>query len=398
MSLHRIPEVVNELVIPTLGRSFHLGILYDYRNDCLLPNVTVWKDKKLKEVNITASEVVPRFDIITDLLPAEALGVEGSLKLSYLGGLIKENDVSGSAKYLYNYKSSKRQARVAIRYKYISHTKRVNQEVIQSDQYSTLSSEHVGTHIVTGISYGAEAIFVIDQEVADCKKYQQIYEELREKATQFCKALNKQCYVDLPQLPESTVTYFGDIPPQEKISTFQDVAKFAETLPQLSGKDSHNVIPKIAYLYPLNMLNSDTFHRDLSANTISTGLVGQIENIGQHLHDIEIRCNSLMNTDVFQYFIGIQEQLLMFSDILSKYKCNFFEQLRVLLPKIRGGQEEEQQLEKLCEKYLISQLNCEVLSSWIDGKECEVSFVAKCLEELQQVPGKINYCMLSNND
>ena len=387
MSLHRIPEVVNELVIPTLGRSFHLGILYDYRNDCLLPNVTVWQDKVLKEAITTTSEIVPQFDIITDIPPVDTLGVKGSLKLSYLGGLIKENDVSGSAKYLYNYKSSKQQARVAIRYKYISHTERVNQEVIQSDEYCTLSSEHVGTHIMTGVSYGVEAIFVIDQEVADCEKYQQIYEELQEKATQFCKALNKQCDVDLSQLPQSTVTYFGDIPSQEKISTFQDIAKFSETLPQLSGKD---VIPKIAYLYPLSMLNSDTFHHlDVSTHAISTGLVSQVENIMQHLHDIEIRCNSLMKTNVYKYFIGIQEQLSMFSTRVSKYKSYFVKQLAILLPKIRGGQEEERELENLCETYCTSQFNCKVLSSWIKEKECEVTFVSKHLEELLKIPGKI---------
>ena len=383
MSLHRIPEVVNELVIPTLGRSFHLGILYDYRNDCLLPNVTVWQDKVLKEAITTTSEIVPQFDIITDIPPVDALGVEGSLKLSYLGGLIKESDVSGSAKYLYNYKSSKQQARVAIRYKYISHTESVNQEVIQSYQYSTLSNEHVGTHIVTGISYGAEAIFVIDQEVADCEKYQQIYEELQEKAAQFCKALNEQCDVDLLELPageELTVTYFGDIPPQRKISTFQDVAKFCKNLPE----NNSSLVPKQVCLHPLSELNSGMFpHLDLCI--ISTHLVSQVENIIQCLHDIEIKCSNLMNTNVYQYFIGIQEQLSKFFAIVSAYKDCFVKQLGVLLPKIRGGQEKEQELEKLC---LNSHFNCEVMSSWIEEKLCEITFIAECLETLHHVSGQ----------
>ena len=376
------------LEIPTLGRPFRLGIVYDYCSDCILPDVTLWHDDVLKEVITKTSKEVSQLDIITDTLPAEALGIEGSLKLSYLGGLIEESHISGSARYLYDYQSSK-QARVAIRYKYISHHEEVNHEQIPNDQYYTLSKESGGTHIVTGISYGAEAIFVIDQEVADCEKYQHIYEGLQEKASHFCKALNEQCDVDLLELPaaeELTVTYFGDFSaPQRKISTFQDVAKFCKSLPE----NNSSLVPQQVCLHPLSTLNSGMFnHLDLSAKIISTHLVGQIENVMQHLHDIESRCNSLIKTNVYEYFIGIREQFSMFISILSKYKHNFVEQLAILLPRIRGGKEEERALEELCEEYLTSCINCEVLSNWIEDKECEVTFVAECIEELQHVPGK----------
>ena len=369
--------------IPTLGRPFRLGIVYDYCSDCILPDVTLWHNNVLKEVITKTSKKVSQFDIITDILPAEALGVEGSLKLSYLGGLIKESHISGSARYLYNYKSSK-QARVAIRYKYISHYEEVNHEQIPNDQYYTLSKEDGGTHIVTGISYGVEAIFVIDQEVADRKKYQQICEGLQEKAARFCKALNEQCDVDLLELPaaeELSVTYFGDFSaPQRKISTFQDVAKFCKNLP----KNNSSLVPQQVCLHPLSELNSGMFpHLDLCI--ISTHLVRQVESIMQCLHDIEIKGSNLMNTNVYQYFIGIQEQLSKFSSIVSAYKDCFVKQLGVLLPKIRGGQEKEQELEKLC---LNSHFNREVLSSWIEEKLCEITFITECLETLHHVSGQ----------
>ena len=383
------------LKIPTLGRSFSLGILYDCRSDLPLPNETVWCENALKKASTKASEAVSQFDIITSDIPSvDALGVGGSLKLSFLGGLIKESDVSGSAKYLYSYKSSKQQARVAIRYKYISHTERIDQKLVPNYQHCTFSSEVVGTHIVTGLSYGAEAIFVFDQEVADCKKYQQISKELEEEAIRFCNALNEQCDVDLLQLPmvqESKVSYFGDIQAQEKLSTFPDVARFCKNLPDLFiGKNNHNLFPKQAYLHPLSMLEGGTFH------CLDSGLVSRVQTIIQHIQHIEIRCKGLMETNISQYFIGIQKQLLKFSTIVSKYKQDFVEQLANLLPKIRGGQEEDRELENLCEKYLTSEFNCEVLSNWIEDKECEVTFVAECIEELQQVPGTF-YCALVQN-
>ena len=310
------------------------------------------------------------------------------MKLSYFAGLIEESDVSGSAKYLYNYKSSKQQARVAIRYKYISHTESVNQELVPNDKYCTLSKEDVGTHVVTGISYGAEVIFVIDHEVADYKNYQQISKELQKEAAQFCNALNKQCNVDLPQLltiEESTIKYFGDFPQIVNISTFQEVAKFCKNIPKLfRGENSPNLVPKQVYLHPLSELNSGMFpHLDLCI--ISTHLVRQVENIMQCLHDIEIKCSNLMNTNVYQYFISIREQLSKFFAIVSAYKDCFVKQLGVLLPKIRGGQEKEQELEKLC---LNSHFNCEVMSSWIEEKLCEITFIAECLETLHHVSGQ----------
>ena len=370
--------------IPTLGRPFCLGIVYDYCSDCILPDVNLWHDNVLKEVITKTSKKVSQFDIITDILPAEALGIEGSLKLSYLGGLIKESHISGSARYLYDYQSSK-QARVAIRYKYISHYEEVNHEQIPNDQYYTLSKENGGTHIVTGISYGVEAIFVIDQEVGDCEKYQHIYEGLQEKAAQFCKALNEQCDVDLLELPageELSVTYFGDFSaPQMKISTFQDVAKFCKNLPE----NNSSLVPQQVCLHPLSELNSGMFpHLDLCI--ISTYLVRQVENIIQCLHDIEIKCSNLMNTNVYQYFIGIQEQLSKFFAKVSAYKDCFIKQLGVLLPNIRGGQEKEQELEKLC---LNSHFNHEVLPSWIEEKLCEITFITECLETLHHMSGEI---------
>ena len=379
----------------TLGRRFQLGMLYDFPNDNFLPDKLLWDDSALNKYVVKTPQAVSQCKayITDEITPAEVLGVKGNLRLNFWGGLIKESDVSGSARYLYDY-TSKQHAQVAIWYKYTSHHERVNYGMLPNEVYRTLSCEDVGTHVVTGISYGAEAIFVIDQEVADYKKYQQINAQLYMKALQVCSATDGQHDVELPMKDRLTFTYFGDFHPQKKISTFQDVANICKTLPKLlSGEGSPNLVAKEVCLHPLSMLNNAIFSQlDLSTKTISTHLVIQIEKIMQHLHDIEIKCNSLMKTNVYQYFVGIQEQLLKFSSITSKYKHDFLEQLAIILPKIRRQQKEEQELEILCEKYLTSHINCEVLSTWIEEKDCEVAFVAKCLEELRQIPGKILMC------
>ena len=377
----------------TLGRQFQLGMLYDFCNDSLLPDMPLWDDSALSKCVMKTrppSQEQCKAYTTDETTPFQVLGVEGNLKLSFWGGLIKESDVSGSARYLYE-DTSKQHAQVAIWYKYTSHREQVNYEMLPNEVYRTLSCNNVGTHVVTGISYGAEAIFVIDQEVAD---YMEINEELYEKALQVCNSTGGQHGFELMQIPTKdrlTFTYFGDFDPQKKFSTFQDVANFCKNLPKLLTQEgSPNLVAKEVYLHPLSTLNHGAFsHLDLSTKIISPGLVCQIEFIMQHLHDIQIRCNNLTKTNIYQYFIGIREQLSKFINILFEYKHDFVEQLAILLPKVRRGREKERELAILCEKYFTSHFNCEVLSTWIEEKECEVTFLAKCLKELGQIPGKI---------
>ena len=82
-----------------LGRPFRLGMLYDMRSDLLIAGATLWNkdvlDKDIDRRNqpYTGYEIIAE-DSLQD--KTHALGIEGSLKLSLLGGLI---DVSGSAKF-----------------------------------------------------------------------------------------------------------------------------------------------------------------------------------------------------------------------------------------------------------------------------------------------------------
>lgn len=78
------------LTIATLGRPFHLGMLYDCRKDKIIPGITLWDKGTLEEKRVQQLETADFEIIASDTYEdkASALDVNIGLKLSFLGGLI----------------------------------------------------------------------------------------------------------------------------------------------------------------------------------------------------------------------------------------------------------------------------------------------------------------------
>ena len=96
----RLANMENALQMPCLGLPFSLGMLYDCRDDRLIPGVTLWNHSTLKSALDCRPQESSQFSLIAeDSLESKtsSLGVEAGLKLSLLGGLV---NVSGSAKFL----------------------------------------------------------------------------------------------------------------------------------------------------------------------------------------------------------------------------------------------------------------------------------------------------------
>ncbi|CAF3429876.1 unnamed protein product, partial [Rotaria sp. Silwood2] len=100
----------------TLGRPFRLGMLYDMRSDKIIAGATLWDPQNLANNTSTFLQPYTGFEVITDdslQNKAHALGVEASLKLSMVGGLV---DISGSAKYAENFQQTRHETRLSLKY------------------------------------------------------------------------------------------------------------------------------------------------------------------------------------------------------------------------------------------------------------------------------------------
>ena len=100
-------------------------------------------------------------------------------------------------------------------------------------------------------------------------------------------------------------------------------------------------------------------------------------------HELKVKTSDLMNSEVCTNFEAIKEQLSCFTRRITEYKADFANSLATLIPKIRGGIEEEGELNKLFTEKDASPFSHELLSSWVKGKMSEVKVLRKYLSHME---------------
>ncbi|XP_038162733.1 cytolytic toxin-beta-like [Cyprinodon tularosa] len=156
----------SSLKVPTLGRPFSLGMLYNAHTDELITGISLWESTILENKTKTKNNHNSSFQVTSsDSIQEKSslLDLGASFKASFLSGLI---EVGGSAKYLNDKKKFKNQSRVTLQYKATSYFSRLSMTHSEAQSAARLSDEvkSMATHVVTGIQYGANAFFVFDSE------------------------------------------------------------------------------------------------------------------------------------------------------------------------------------------------------------------------------------------
>ena len=384
----KTPSVPHALQMPCLGRPFQLGMLYDCRDDRLITGVTLWDNRALQDALDSRPHEGVQFSFAAeDTIENKTamLGVEAGLKLSLLGGLV---NVSGSAKYLDDQKSSKQQARVSLKYSMTSRFEQLTMQHLAVDkvQHPNVFENGDATHVVTAVLYGAEAFFVFDREVSRNEKYRDIHGRM----TVMIKKLpsisiegdgmlnlndNEKGEVDKLQCQ-----FHGDIVLPEYPTTFQEAVKTYKQLPQLLNDGSCPKVPKKVWLYPLCKLDSSAAQL---VQEIGTGLVTQTQQLFEELDKLRVQATDLQKSDVYTNFPGIQKQLSQFTEMISEYKVGIAKRVSTILPQIRGGGTEEKKLVEVFEQHHSSPFNQHSLSLWLRGKEQEEKVLQQYLTSLQ---------------
>ncbi|XP_035526197.1 LOW QUALITY PROTEIN: stonustoxin subunit beta-like [Morone saxatilis] len=371
------PESSRTIELAALGRPFGLGMLYDCRQDSLVPGMTLWDSNDLNKDTRESPKPNTDFEIVASESiedKSSALNVEASLKASFLGGLI---EVGGSAKYLNDHKTSKNQARVTLTYK-------------ATTKFQELSMDHLGrgnvkhpyvfdkglaTHVVTAILYGAQAFFVFDREVSEQEDHQDIEGNLKVMIKKIpCLAIEGEGSLKMEDKEKANVQkfscrFYGDFSIQKPPTTFQDAVQIYQSLPQLLGANGENAVPMKVWLLPLTSLDSSAAKL---VRQISIGLVQQSQSVLEDFSELEMRCNDALKTTTAQQFPQIGKKLKQFKEMCSEFKLGFQQTLAKKLPSIRGGGEEEAVLAEILKKRHSSPFNSKDLNEWMDCKEREI--------------------------
>lgn len=302
------------------------------------------------------------------------LDVNGSLKASFLGGLI---EVEGSAKYLNDRKKSHHQCRVTLHYKA---TTKFKQLMLTPDETKNSQEaknvKRLATHVVTGILYGANAFFVFDSEKLDDRSIQIIQDSIQAILIKKITSFNVEGKVDIKLSDEEkavtdkfTCKFYGDFILESNPATFEDAVKTYIQLPKLLGENRENCVPLKVTLMPLKK-----FHPK-AAYMISNGFISKAEDTLQELHNLDIRCNDLLDDRVVRSFPQIQEKLSRFKKLCEYFRSSLQETMAEKLPSIRAGEEDEQELVKVFYDRDKSPFSQERLTKWIKDEEREVTII-----------------------
>ncbi|KAL3055781.1 hypothetical protein OYC64_018467 [Pagothenia borchgrevinki] len=374
------PQASRTIEVAALGRPFSLGMLYDCRQDSLVPGLTLWDCEELEKDTRERPKPSSDFEMVASESiedKSSALNVEASLKASFLSGLV---EVEGSAKYLNDSTTSKSQARVTLKYQATTkfHELSMNHLGRGNVKHPYVFDKGVATHVVTGILYGAQAFFVFDREVSVKENLQDIQGNLKVMIKKIpCLSIEGEGSLKMEDKDKANVETFsckfhGDFSLEKNPVSFQDAVEVYQSLPKLLGANGEKAVPVKVWLLPLTCLDSSAAK---VVRQISIGLVQQSQSVLEDFSDLEMRCNDALRTQTAQQFPQIGKKLKTFKQKCSEFKLEFQRTLAKKLPSIRGGGEEEAVLAEELRKTCSSPFNSKDLQEWMDCKEREISIV-----------------------
>ena len=369
------------LEISSLGRPFRLGMLYDARSDKLIPGITLWDQNELrKNIDSTPKPFTHYNFIASDKLDekASSLKVSASLSLSFMAGLVT---VSGSADYLNNQRTSSRESTVALQF---SCTTRFDQLTMEhlgkgNTKHAHVFDDNIATHVVVGITYGADAFLVFSREQSDSESEMEVKGSLAADVKKI-PTLSKNgegrisaSIAGTARRQNISCKFYGDFRLDDTPSNYEEAVAVYQVLPKMieqNGVDKS--VAKQVWLCPLSAINSKAGQ---IVRDISERLVKDAAGIMQDLTDIKLEADGLLSSHLCHWFAWIKDDLKTMKKCVSSYQSDFVKKLAEILPKVRGNDADEQGLAELLANHHRSPCNIEVLRRWIEKRQSEMNIL-----------------------
>ncbi|XP_071504496.1 uncharacterized protein [Diadema antillarum] len=373
--------------LPALGRPMQLGMLYDCRDDTLIPGFTLWDPEVLKNDRDVRSQQGTHFNVITsDSInnKSSALNIEASLKASFMGGLV---EVSGSAEYINDKRTTSRQSRLTLQYKTTTRFEQLTMKHLgrHNVQHPYVFDQGIGTHVVTGILYGAQAFFVFDRYLKNDESDQHVHGHVNaiiKKIPSFSMKGEGDLKLTESEKEEADklqCKFYGDFAPKSNPASYEEAVVIYTQLPSMLGDNGEFAVPLTVWLYPLSKLDSNAakLFREISVN-----IIGQVQNILEGFDQWKMRCDDLVKNNVCTDFPKFTEKLDLFRKLLLEFKQGFQQKIARALPKIRGGEAVEHVLIDIisdCEK---SPFHSRLVEHWLKCREKEMNIVKSFVKGL----------------
>ncbi|KAM9785096.1 stonustoxin subunit alpha-like [Syngnathus typhle] len=374
--------------LSALGQPFTLGMLYNACKDELIPGFTLWDKDALESQISTSTQKSSSFKITaSDTIEARSsmLDVEASLSMSFLGGLV---EVGGSAKYLNSQKKFKNQSRVTFQYKATTTFKQLSLPALGAltSEQKKIIEDGKATHLVTGILYGANAVFVFDSEKLEASSVQDIQGNMQaviKKIPTF--VIEGSAQIKLSEEEQNltnkfTCTFFGDLILERNPANFVQAVETYCELPSLL-LDLDNNAPVVVWLYPLSALYDKAA---VLVKDLSVSLSRKIQQVMEEESEVKMRCNDCLFSSASQNFPVIRKNVSSFQKIVSLYKAALQLAMSKKLPLIRDGAEDESSLAKVFDDRESSPFRQEHLQTWLTSKERDINIIESCVNMIME--------------
>lgn len=376
-----------QLTIHSLGRNFTLGMLYDCRHETPISGITLWDNEILTQHSVKKDKKTSKFNVIAkDTIEAKSslLDLEAEVKLSFMGGLV---ELEGAATYLSDKKTSLKQSRITLQYSSTSYFETLTMDQIKNIQHPDVFENKDATHVVTEITYGADAYFIFDRLVSDDESMTEVSGNMEVVIKSIpisgSASFNAEA-AEKAGTDKFACKFHGDMHLESNPSTFNEAVKLYRDLPQQLDKNAP--ISKIIVLTPLSELEKLQKGRPLDriVRSLSSNLISRVESAVDRLHERELRINDLLASGVCSKFHDIQAEVSEVRDLFSTFKTRFFEKLKPIIPKIRREEAELSELEAVISE-LEEPLYGSSLEAYLRKKESEEEQLTRCLKNFEKV-------------
>ncbi|CAF3800549.1 unnamed protein product [Rotaria sp. Silwood1] len=371
----------SSLKIMTLGRPFKLGMLYDFRTDKLIPNISLWNSDLFPEyvhhqpLSWRRSELYLS-DKFTE--KADLLGIDNNMKLSVLADLV---DLSGSAYLINDQKTTNRILRFILKYSFTKNLHEITMAGINKmyDKHQKILHQQNATHLVTGILYGREIIFIFDRTLsndADRINIENSIKLLLKKFDKFKILSNGELDWENheKQLAKTlTCQYYGDFQYESTPTTFEEAFKFYIHSLKFVLKNNDCGIPKQALIYPIYLLNPSHL-AEKKCYQINDDILTKSLEAFDNLHRLKITLNDFKNNlSSIQMFYRTKQQMSTYITRIFDIDSQMRNQMTKLLPKIRDGSLKEIDLTNLLDNLHLSSSNTQRVDEWIQLQTEEIN-------------------------
>nr|XP_025038035.1 uncharacterized protein LOC112545021 [Pelodiscus sinensis] len=254
--------------------------------------------------------------------------------------------------------------------------------------YPDVFDQGTATHVVTAVLYGAQAIFVFDQDVSSSENVQDVKGKLHviiKKIPQVSiegEGALKMDDKEQKQAEQLSCKFYGDFALENNPVTFQNAMKIYSTLPARLGENGEKAVPVRVWLYPLTKLDSKAAQM---VREISTMLIFDVQMALEQLTELDMQCNDLVKNPIARTFPEMQRKVQQFKVLCMQHRQIFQKELAGLLPSIRGGGKEERTLVDMLSCKNQSPFNTQKLNEFLNRKEQEMKYVNSYLSLLKDV-------------